>query len=270
MKFLDGKILATYIKERQLHEVAVLIQEHHIHPKLAIISTIDNPVIDIYMNLKKKYGIDISIDVEIHRVNQQNALQIIERLNNDTAVHGIIVQLPIEDISKTDEITNMVSIRKDVDGLCKDSLFDPATPKAIMWLLAGYNIELSGKDVVLVGRGKLVGAPLYNMLKKSNINAKVADKKTTDLKALTLKADIIVTATGNPGIIQADMIKKGAVVVDAGVASENGKTVGDLSSEVYNRQDIIVTPTKGGVGPLTVCALFDNVIRAASMTVNNI
>lgn len=145
----------------------------------------------------------------------------------------------------------------------RGSWFDPATPMAILWLLSGYNIELKGKKVLLVGRGKLVGAPLEQIFLKSEIDVTVADRSTTNLKELTLDADVIITATGRPAILYPDMIKVGAVVVDAGVASEDGKTVGDLDPSVYDRTDLTITPQKGGVGPLTVCSLFENVIRAA-------
>ena len=178
-------------------------------------------------------------------------------------MHGIIVQLPLERPEQTDEIVNLVAPEKDVDGLGKQPAFDPATPMAILWLLAGYNIDLQGKQVLLIGRGKLVGAPLERMLKASGVNVFVADRQTTDLKSETLQADVIITATGSPAILYPDMLKQGSVVVDAGVAGEEGKTVGDLAPEVYERDDLTLTPTKGGVGPLTVCALFENVIRAA-------
>jgi methylenetetrahydrofolate dehydrogenase (NADP+)/methenyltetrahydrofolate cyclohydrolase len=134
---------------------------------------------------------------------------------------------------------------------------------AIMWLLAGYNINLEGKHVLLIGRGKLVGAPLERILTESGIDVQVITRETADLAEQTKQADVIITATGSPAILYSDMIKEGAVVVDAGVASEDGKTVGDLAPEVYEREDLTITPTKGGVGPLTVCALFENVIRAA-------
>jgi methylenetetrahydrofolate dehydrogenase (NADP+)/methenyltetrahydrofolate cyclohydrolase len=126
-----------------------------------------------------------------------------------------------------------------------------------------YNVDLNGKKVVLVGRGKLVGAPLDRILRKSGIDVTVVDKPTANLADFTQSADVIITATGSPAILKSDMIKQGAVVVDAGVATESGKLVGDLAPDVYERQDLTITPVKGGVGPLTVCALFDNVIRAA-------
>lgn len=263
MKLLNGKELAGYIKERQAHEVRALHQAQHIQPKLAIVVTVDNPVIDLYMRLKKQYGADILIDVEVHRVTQPEVPELLNMLSNDQSVHGIIVQLPLADPAETDAIVNLVPPEKDVDALGKNALFDPATPMAIMWLLAGYNIDLAGKKVLLVGRGKLVGAPLERIYKSSGIDVSVATRSTTDLAAEVSQADVIITATGSPAILYADMIKQGAVVVDAGVASEDGKTVGDVAPDVYERDDLTITPPKGGVGPLTVCALFENVIRAA-------
>lgn len=263
MKTLNGSELAEFIKERQAHQVRALRQAHGIEPKLAIVVTVDNPVIETYMRLKCRYGQDILIDVDIHRVRQSEVKTTLNMLSNDEKVHGIIIQLPLDDSSQTDEIVSMVPAEKDVDALGPKAGFDPATPMAIMWLLAGHNVDLAGKDVLLVGHGKLVGAPLEKILEESGINVRVADRGTKNLKTETLEADVIITATGSPSIITADMIKTGAVVVDAGVASEEGKTIGDLADDVYERDDIKVTPKKGGVGPLTVCALFENVIRAA-------
>lgn len=263
MKSLNGTELAEFIKERQAHQVRGLRQAHNVFPKLAIVVTVKNPVIETYMRLKCQYGEDILVDVDIHRVKQVDVQETLNMLSNDENVHGVIVQLPLEDPLQTDEIVNMVAPEKDVDALGQHPKFDPATPMAIMWLLAGHNVDLAGKRVLLVGHGKLVGAPLKKMLKESDIDVHVADRDTEDLKKETLEADIIITATGSPAVLSADMIKPDAVVVDAGVASEEGKTVGDLADDVYEREDIKVTPKKGGVGPLTVCALFENVIRAA-------
>lgn len=268
MKSLNGKDLAGYIQERQAREVRGLRQSAHIQPKLAIVLTIEHPTINVYVRMKKAYGADILVDVDIHRISQDDAPALIKKLNKDDSVHGIIVQLPLERPEETEELVNLVAPEKDVDALGKRAKFDPATPMAILWLLAGYNIDLQqGKQVLLVGRGKLVGAPLERMLLASGVNVSVADRQTADLKSETLKADVIITATGSPAILLPDMIKQGAVVVDAGVAGEEGKTVGDLAPEVYERDDLTLTPTKGGVGPLTVCALFENVIRAARSTV---
>lgn len=263
MKILNGKELAEFIKERQGHQVRGLRQAHGIEPKLAIIVTVDNPVIDVYVRLKKEYGAELLIDVDIHRVRQAEVPKLLEDLNADESVHGIIVQLPLEDTSQTDEIVNLVAPDKDVDALGEKAEFEPATPMAIMWLLAGYNVDLNGKEVLLIGRGKLVGAPLQKILTESGVSVRTADRDTENIKQEALAADVIITAAGSPAILFPEMIKDAAVVVDAGVASEDGKTVGDVAPEVYDRDDLTITPVKGGVGPLTVTALFENVIRAA-------
>jgi methylenetetrahydrofolate dehydrogenase (NADP+)/methenyltetrahydrofolate cyclohydrolase len=263
MKILNGSELAGFIKERQAHEVRALRQAHHVFPRLAIVQTTDSPVINTYVNLKKRYGADILIDVDIHFVKQAEVPALINRLNDDDTIHGVIVQLPLTDPTETEKLVNLVAPGKDVDALGTAPEFDPATPMAIMWLLAGYNIDLRGKHIVLIGKGKLVGAPLERLLLASGYDVEIADRGTPDLAAVTRTADIIITATGSPAVLHSDMIQQRAVVVDAGVASEGGKTVGDLAPDVYERDDLTLTPTKGGVGPLTVCALFDNVIRAA-------
>lgn len=263
MKILNGLELAGFIKERQAHEVRALRQASHIQPKLAIVVTVEHPAIEVYMRMKQRYGADLQIDVDVHRVRQSEAPALIQKLNADASVHGIIVQLPLEDPAQTEEIVNLVAPQKDVDALGKDATLDPATPLAILWLLAGYNIDLRGKKIVLVGRGKLVGAPLERLLTASGMDVTVVDRKTVDAPSVISSADIIVTATGTPGLVTSAMVKERAVVVDAGVAGEQGKTVGDLAEDVYEREDLTITPRKGGVGPLTICALFDNVIRAA-------
>jgi methylenetetrahydrofolate dehydrogenase (NADP+)/methenyltetrahydrofolate cyclohydrolase len=263
MKILNGKELAGFIQERQAKQVRALHQAAEIEPKLAIVVAKNDPVIETYIRLKKAYGADLLIDVDLHRVKQTEVPALIKRLNDDDSVHGIIVQLPLADPAQTDDIVNLVAPNKDVDALGEKPDFEPATPMAILWLLAGYNVDLRGKKVLLVGRGKLVGAPLEKLLKTMEVDVEVVDRSAKDLAEHTRGADVIITATGSPAILYSDMIKEGAVVVDAGVASESGKTVGDLDDDVYARDDLTITPRKGGVGPLTVCALFDNVIRAA-------
>jgi methylenetetrahydrofolate dehydrogenase (NADP+)/methenyltetrahydrofolate cyclohydrolase len=262
MKLLNGAELAGFIKERHSKQVRSLISRK-IHPKLAIVQAKDDPVINTYVSLKQKYGADIGIDVEIHKPTQPEIPELLNKLSNDASVHGIIVQLPLPDVSKTDEITNLVNPAKDVDSLGRDSKFTPATPMAILWLLAGYNIDLLGKNVVLVGRGKLVGAPLAKMLEESGVSLQVVEGPTEKLAAITKEADVLISAANSAEIISPQMIKDGAIVVDAGVASEDGRTVGNLQPSVYERDDLTITPQKGGVGPLTVCALFENVIQAA-------
>ncbi len=267
MKLLRGSELAAFIKERQGHQVRGLIQAEGVTPKLAIVQTKDDPVINTYVNLKKRYGADIGILVESYTVSQDEIASTLQSLNENDSVHGIIVQLPITDVSQTDEIVDMVAPAKDVDALGKDATMDPATPTAILWLLSGFNVDLRGKHILLIGRGKLVGAPLEKLMIASGFDVEVVGREVEDLSGKVQDADVIITATGSPAILYPEMIKQGAIVVDAGVASESGKTVGDLHETVYERDDLTLTPVKGGVGPLTVCALFENVILAARKSI---
>ncbi len=265
MKLLNGHELASYIKERQVKQVRGLVQAHGIRPKLAIVKTKDKPVINTYVRLKMRYGDDIGVEVEIIDTPQNKVLGRIKELNEDTSVHGIIVQLPLEDPTQREEILNSVALEKDVDGLAQGSSFDPATPTAILWLLAGYNIDLRGKQFTVIGQGPLVGAPLIRMLKASEYSVNSADKDTENIGQMVQQSDIVITATGVAGLITNEMITPKTVVIDAGIAVQSGRMVGDVSLDLYEREDITaITPQKGGVGPLTVSALFENVVKAAS------
>ena len=265
MKLLSGLDLASFIKERQARQVRALIQAHHVQPRLVIIQTNDDPVINTYVRLKKEYGKDIRIEVEALMLDQKDALGSVASHNKDPLTHGIIVQLPLADPSQTEMMIEAVAPAKDVDGLGANSPFSAATATAVNWLMAGYNVDLSSKKIIIIGRGRLVGDPLYHMWQKVGYDVSVLDITTKDLAYELKKAEVIVTATGSPGLITSEIVPIGAVVVDAGVASEAGKIVGDVASEVYERNDVTITPKVGGVGPLTVTALFDNVIRAASV-----
>jgi methylenetetrahydrofolate dehydrogenase (NADP+)/methenyltetrahydrofolate cyclohydrolase len=263
MRFLNGAELADYIIERQAKQIRALRQAHKVFPKLAIILTDDHPASVKYTTMKQRLGAEILLDVVLEKVTMETITDVIARHNADPETHGIIVQLPIADLSRTEEIVKSIAPEKDVDGLGSSEFFDPATPMAILWLLAGYNVELRGKKIVIIGKGRLVGAPLIRMLRDSHIEPVVAERDS-DLKELCKDADIIISATGKPGLLTADILPKNAVVVDAGVAGEGGVLKGDIAEEVYqSRDDLTITPQKGGVGPLTVRALFDNVIRAA-------
>jgi len=263
MKLLDGLELVGYIKERQAKQVRALRQSWRVIPKLVIIQTIDDPVIDTYVRLKQAYGEDILVEVDVHKIDQADLMTTINTLNADDSVNGIIIQLPLADPAATDAAVNAVLPAKDVDGLGSQATATPATATAIDWLLAGYNITLEGRTLAIVGNGRLVGAPLAKLWTQAGLSVTVYDDKTLDLASAISGADVIVTATGVPSLIKRDMVKSGAVVVDAGTASEHGKIVGDVSDEVRELDDITITPLKGGVGPLTVAALFDNVIQAA-------
>ena len=258
MKILNGKELAGFIKERQSQHVRSLLK----NPKLLILRDSDNPVIKKYVDLKIQYGEDIGVKVEDFRADSGDTLrEEIIRANNDPSINGIIIQLPLTDKSQTDALCNLIAPEKDVDGLGENAKFDSATATASNWLLAGYDIKLDGQKIALVGRGKLVGAPLYRMFTNSGYNVDLFHRGSdlTNLK----QYDIIITATGQPGLITSSMVKPGAVLIDAGTASEKGVLKGDLADTVRERTDLTaITPITGGVGPLTVTCLFDHVIQA--------
>ena len=258
MKILNGKELAGFIKERQAREVRAMKKK----PTLLIIRDSDNPVIVKYVNLKIRYGEDIGVNViDFCAKNTDEIREKIIEANTDSKISGIILQLPILEKNKTDELTDLIASEKDVDGLSNHSNFDSATATAINWLLAGYDIDLEHSKIALVGRGKLVGAPLYRMFLNSGYNVTIFHHGD-DLTKLN-QYDIIITATGVPGLISSSMLKPGATLVDAGTASEGGVLKGDASDEVRARTDLnAITPEKGGVGPLTVTCLFDHVIQA--------
>ena len=271
-KLLDGRELAGFIKERQAHVVRGM-RSRKVFPKLVIVRDSDNPVIAKYVNLKKNYGEDIGVEVIDQRIDAVSdtsslaaAKKVILDANNDPSVSGIIVQLPLTDISYTDEIVNLITPEKDVDGLNQTAgsarKFESATATAINWLLAGHGIELSNKRVALVGYGRLVGQPLKRIFDNSGIDAEVF-RHDSDLSKLA-DFGVIISATGVPHLITSDMVSGGAVVVDAGTASEDGVLVGDVDEAVRERSDLsAITPKTGGVGPLTVGVLFEDVIQAA-------
>ena len=271
MKLLNGAELRDFIKERQAKQVRALRQSWRVLPKLVIFYSSKNPVIETYMRLKTAYAEDILIEAEKRFVSPEDLAEEIQKANRDEEIHGIIVQLPLEnsngekvegeDLAK---ILAEISPEKDVDGLASD-VFEPATAVAIDWLLAGYNVELVGKKIAVVGQGLLVGKPLAKRWKNSGLDVKTFDEQNAEEMRETLSNfDVVVTAVGKAGLISSEMLKQKAVIVDAGTSSENGVIKGDVAEEVReNRQDLTITPKIGGVGPLTVAALIDNVIIAA-------
>ena len=284
MKILNGAELAGFVKERQAHEVCSL-KAQGIHPKLLIIRDSNNPVIMKYVGLKIRYGEDIGIDVEEFDADsfsktcavttstqtneprddarEQAVREKVIQSNSDPSIHGIIIQLPLTDKSHTDELCNLIAPEKDVDGLGKNAKFDSATATAINWLLTGYDINLGSSKIAIVGRGKLVGAPLYKIFTSSGYDVELFHRGS-DLTKLK-QFDIIISATGVPGLISDSMIKPGAVVVDAGTASENGILKGDVADDVHARTDLTaITPIKGGVGPLTISCLYDHLLQAST------
>lgn len=266
-KILDGSELVGFIKERQARQVRGLRQAWNVFPKLAIVKSKGaSPVIDTYVRLKRRYGDDVLIETVIETCELDEMPGVIQRLNLDPSVHGIIVQLPLDDPAKTDEIVGLVAPEKDVDGLAEGTTFDSATATAINWLLAGYGVDLRAKQITIIGNGRLVGAPLARIWQQSGYTVTVLTRKDENIAEILRKSDVVVTATGVPHLVTASMLAIGAVVVDAGTASEDGVIVGDLDESVRERDDLIITPEKGGVGPLTVASLFENVIVAALRT----
>lgn len=269
-RLLNGTDLAGFIKERQAKQVRMLRQAHRIIPKVVIIKSVNaSAVIDSYVRIKAQYAADILIEFEQIACAQSAMVEVIQRLNRDDSVHAIVVQLPLDDISQTDEIVEQIAPEKDVDGLGKSSKFISATAEAIDWLLSGYGIELKGKKIVIIGKGRLVGAPLIELWGERGLDIASADRRTAAIDELLKSGDVVVTAAGQPGLINSDNITYGAVVVDAGTTSEDGLIVGDVDSALYERNDLTITPPKGGVGPLTVVLLFDHVIRAALAKIEN-
>lgn len=278
MKSLNGAEIADYMKLNQVHQ-AQSLRSNKIQPKLIIIRDSDNPVIVKYVNLKKQYGEDIGVVVEDWL--REDVVEAIAEANADKSVHGIIVQLPLRDVSQTDEVVGKITPEKDVDGLATlyhqtnndfeanalGEIFESATATAINWLLAGYDVKLQGQKIALVGRGRLVGAPLERMWRNSGYDVTIF-RSHSDLNKMK-DFDVIVSATGVPHLIKDEMIKPGAVVVDAGTASEDGVLVGDVDEAVRERTDLLaITPKVGGVGPLTVTALFEHVLMAATAALN--
>lgn len=268
MKFLSGSELAGYMKENQAHTVQAL-KARKIFPKLAIIRNNDSPVILKYVHLKQRYGEDIGVDVEDWR--REDVAVAVREANERDDIHGIIVQLPLSDATKTDEVVSEIAVEKDVDGLGTEVRrargekvkFESATATAINWLLAGYDVDLAQSKIALVGRGRLIGAPLMRMWQDSGCDVTTFGRG--DDLARLVDFDVIVSATGVPHLIKSEMVGPGAVVVDAGTASEGGVLVGDVDVSVRERDDLAaITPKVGGVGPLTVTALFEHVLIAAN------
>jgi len=256
MRELNGRELAGFIKERQAHQVRHL-RAIKKYPKLVIFYDNDNPVILKYISLKEQYGEDIRVDVETRKITADTAEEAVRAAADDANVSGIIVQLPLAECDM--KILDLIPNEKDVDGLRGER--DTATAMAIHWLLTGYGVELPSLKLAVVGRGKLVGAPLLKMWQESNYDVEMFHRGD-DLNRL-IDFDVVVSATGVPGLIKSSMLKQGAVVVDAGTASEKGVIMGDVDEAVRTeRDDLTITPRVGGVGPLTVAMLFENVIRA--------
>lgn len=241
--------------------------------KLAVILVGDNASSRVYVNMKKKkceeFGISCEIYEFLEKTKENDILKEISMLNSDTSVTGILVQLPLPKHFDARKILDSVSPRKDVDGLNSVNMtkillgeegIKPCTPKGVLSLLDAYGIKLEGKDVCVVGFSNTVGKPLATMCINRGATVTVCHVKTKDLGKHTSKADILMTATGVPGLIKKDMVKQGAVVVDIGISKIDGKILGDVDFEEVKDKCSFITSVPGGVGPMTVMMLIENLV----------
>lgn len=259
--YISGKEIADQKELEQLKRVSFL-KSKNIVPKLVIIQTIDSTVIDVYIRVKKKYAEKIGVLVEHLLVGTEDGIKdTIARINSDISIHGIIIQLPLGQNLDQDKTLNFIAKDKDVDGLSVNSTYIPPTAQAVLWLMERYVDNFATKKIALVGKGRLVGGPLLSLFRSKNIYPQVFIKGD-DLSKL-VDYNVIISATGVPNLILDTYIKPGSFLFDAGTAEENGSIHGDASDDLHKRSDIQITPTKGGVGILTVRALFENVIQAA-------
>jgi methylenetetrahydrofolate dehydrogenase (NADP+)/methenyltetrahydrofolate cyclohydrolase len=217
-----------------------------------------------YIAVKEKAAQNLGIDFKLFQLpaitSQKKVEELIESLNTNKFISGIVVQLPLPEDFETDEILEKINKNKDVDGFLGS--YPAPTAQAILEILSFYKIDLKNKKIVIIGKGRLVGRPLEKILKDKHLNYKICDSKTENLEQKTLQADILISATGEPGLIRPEMVKKEAVIIDAGTAESNGKLTGDVDQKVYEKVEFY-TPTPGGVGPVTVACLLKNVVEAA-------
>lgn len=267
---LDGKALSKEIKENLKQQV----KEINAKIKLVVILVGDNQSSQIYVASKEKACKLVGIESETILIDknapQKTVIDAIEKANLDDSVHGILVQLPLPKHMDEKTIINMIDPRKDVDGLTfinQGKLFNnvsgivPATPLGIMHLIDSHKLDLSGKNAVVIGRSALVGKPIAQMLLARNATVTTAHSKTVDLVSLTRSADILVVAIGKPHFITSDMVKEGAIVIDVGINRVYGRIDGDVDFENVSQVASYITPVPGGVGPMTIACLLENVIN---------
>ncbi|MEO7617382.1 MAG: bifunctional 5,10-methylenetetrahydrofolate dehydrogenase/5,10-methenyltetrahydrofolate cyclohydrolase [Candidatus Saccharibacteria bacterium] len=255
MKLLDGLEVADYIKERHIRQSAGLV----VMPKLVIFHDAKTPAGAAYLRAKQQYGEDIGVEVVVSEIATEDLMGAIEEAGADDEVTGIIVQLPLADAAYTEKALAAIPHHKDVDGLRSQDPYQSATAKGIIWLLAAYNVELKAKRIAVVGQGKLVGAPLSDILESSGYDIDRIDIDSHNMANRLLAADIIISATGKPEHLTSSVVKDGAIIIDT------GSPLSELAPDLAVRRDITKTPNPGGVGPMTVVALFDNVLLAAGV-----
>lgn len=263
-KILDGKKLSQKILDGLKKE----IKEKKLKLKLAVVLVGRDYSSRSYIKKKEEacdyVGIDFKLFRFSHDIEEKELMRKIRDINKDPENSGVIIQLPLPRRFNVQEILNLISLEKDIDGLSEKAikgLIVSPTVKGIIRLLEEYSISLAGKNIVLVGKGKLVGRPLALWLERQGIDFSVVDRKIPDIFTQTLKADIIISGTGKPNLIKGDMVKKGAVVIDAGTSSESGKIKGDIDFETVSKKAGHISPVPGGVGPMTIACLLENLVE---------
>ena len=277
---IDGILVSNSIKEI-LKAAVNELKNDGILPCLATILVGDNPASATYVKNKQMACADVGIITKDHKLpatfSQKEMNSLIDLLNKDFTVHGILVQLPLPSQIQEFSVTSMISPLKDVDGLTPyniglltsgRAILKPCTPSGIMELFDFYNIDLQGKNVVIINRSHLVGKPLYNLMLEKNATVTTCHSRTRNLKEHCLNADIIVTAVGDRTkfTLTEDMVREGAVVIDVGTARLEGKLVGDVDFENVIKKASYLTPVPGGVGPMTIAMLLKNTVTAASIS----
>ena len=279
MILLDGKALSEKIKEEVKVEVAQLVEEKHITPGLAVILVGSDAASATYVASKAKSCKNAGIYSVVHEmpdsITQEELLETIEMMNKNPKLDGILVQLPLPKHIDTTVVLEAINPLKDVDGFHPYNVgkmvsnldsFLPATPFGVMRMFEEHNIELSGKDVVVIGSSDIVGKPMASLLINKKATVTVCNSRTKDLKAHTSKADIVIIAVGVPYLLKEDMVKDGAIVIDVGINRlDTGKLVGDADFEGLKNKCSFLTPVPGGVGPMTIAMLLKNTIKAAKL-----
>ena len=273
---IDGKELAKHIREELKEEVKEL-KNAEIHPKLAVIMVGDDPASKVYVRNKSRACEDVGIEYEEYllpaKTTREELLELIEKLNNDERVHGILVQSPLPEGLDANEAFRTILPKKDVDGFhpvnvgklsLNQDCFVSCTPYGIIKMLEAYNVPIEGANAVIIGRSNIVGKPLAQCLLNKNATVTICHSKTKNLKEITKKADILIAAIGKSKFVTEDMVKENATVIDVGInRNEEGKLVVDTDFENIKEKVSFITPVPGGVGPMTISMLMYNVVKAA-------
>lgn len=273
-RIIDGKLIAAQLRKDCLSRSEKLLADG-IRPKLDVIIVGNDPASHQYVNSRAADCAAVGLASTVHSLNedtkQSELIELIETLNADDNVHGILLQMPLPKHMNPDEVISHISIQKDVDGFHPMNVgalvsgkpaFAPCTPSSIMQLIRSTGIDISGKNAVVVGRSNVVGRPAAMLLLKESATVTICHSRTIDLKKHTLNADILVAAVGVPNLITGDMIKPGAIVIDAGINRVDGKTVGDVEFETAKDVAGFISPVPGGVGPVTRTILLMNTLEA--------